>query len=355
MATQLDITKIPVEEFTQAKVDGDGVFDVLMQAVKAHLREEFDANRIKGTEYADVYLGSIQHTMQTALQFFIAGRKTLLEERLLEKQIELADKEIEAADKRLAMMDCEQALCQANVLKVNAETVLITAQADKIPHEIELAKQQALLAEQQVELAKSELLLNEEKLLIAKEELLLAKEQLKKQPHEIKILEEQAKKIEQEVLNLKCEQLLCQANIRQVDKAITMLEAQLLNVPKEGEVLDAQVCKLKADFDLAMATVDKAGAEKGLLVQKTATERAQVSGAGTDADSVIGKQKELYSAQIKGFKDDAIATMAKELISTWNVRRTTDEGTPHTPVNKLDDPTIGNVLTQWGNTLGINI
>ena len=62
------MTAITIANLTQATVDGTGVFDVLMRANKAHLEAEFAKGRIKGSEYATVYLGSLQAVLQTAFQ-----------------------------------------------------------------------------------------------------------------------------------------------------------------------------------------------------------------------------------------------------------------------------------------------
>lgn len=258
-----EIVKLPIEEFTETTVDGKGVFDQLMQANKAHLEQEFQKNRIKGPEYATVYLGALESTMATALRFFIDGRKSELEIELMRAQIALANREIDLAEKKLEMMECEQALCRANILKVNADVEHIEAQT-------ELVKQQEVLA----------------------------------------VLQE-------------------------------------ATVAKEH-------CKLDAEFDLIMANVSKISSERELLGQKVYTERAQTSAMGVDPDSVIGKQKLLYAAQTKGFELDAYAVMAKELLSTWNVRVTTDsDGNGANAQNKLDDSNIGKVVQAWGQKHGV--
>ena len=61
----------PLESLTTLDVDGTGAFDVLMQATKLHLKEEYDAQRITGKEYATVYLGALSAVLQTATQFLM--------------------------------------------------------------------------------------------------------------------------------------------------------------------------------------------------------------------------------------------------------------------------------------------
>jgi hypothetical protein len=201
-----------IANLTSGALDGEGVFDVLMRANKAHLESEFGKNRIKGPEYSQVYLGSLSAVMQASLAFLLQKKKTALECELLEKQI--------------------------------ANAVL------------------------------------------------------------------------------------------------------------EGAVLVAQECKLRAEFDLIVANKLKTEQETGLLAQKILTERAQTTAVGVDANSVIGKQKDLYGAQTDGFKRDAEQKTAKIMIDTWNVRRTTDEATVASSANRLADADIARVVDKLITGIG---
>jgi hypothetical protein len=197
---------------TEGTLDGEGVFDRLMAANKAHLDAEFSKNRIKGPEYSQVYLGAMTAVMQAALAFLLQKKKTALE--------------------------CE------------------------------------------------------------------------------------------------------------------VLEQQKANAILEGNVLVAQECKLRAEFDLIVANKLKTQQETSLLAQKIVTERAQTLSTGVDADSVVGRQKELYSAQTAGFTRDSEQKAAKIMIDTWNVRRTTDEGTVASQTNRLQDADIGRVVSKLIEGIG---
>lgn len=204
---------IEIADFTQARVDGTGIFDVLMQAAKGHLEQEFSKSRIKGPEYSQVYLGTMTQVLTTALQYAL--------------QAEITSE------------------------KIKTETL-----------------QQQLLTQ------------------------------------------------------------------------------QVLNAEVEGRVLEATVCKLRAEYDLLQEQKLKTVAETGLLNQKTSTERAQTVEAGVDDNSVVGKQRKLYQAQADGFQRDAEQKTAKLLVDSWNVRRTTDEGTTANTTNRLDDATVGRAVSK---------
>lgn len=248
-------TEIPVSALTEATLQGEGVFDVLMRAAKTHLDEEFSKNRIKGAEYSQVYLGSLTQILQTSLQFLLEQRKTTLEAQLLEAQIREID---------------------AKVLLVHAQT--------------ELAIQEKKNAENQW---------------------LLLAEQKAKMTAETKLLGQQ------------------------YNNAVT-----------ENDTMLKQQCKLAAEYDLIMEQKLKTVQEAGLLAQKKVTEMAQTNGAATDEDSVIGKQKKLYQAQADGFKRDAEQKAAKLMVDSWNVRRTTDEGTQANATNMLHDVAVGRAVTK---------
>lgn len=242
------MTAIAVTDLTLATLEGTGIFDVLMRANKAHLEAEFNKNRIKGAEYATVYLGSLTQVMQTALQFLLTKEKTDLEAQLLAKQILLAQKQID---------------------KTTAEIDQITQQtANLVSQKLQIIAQTELTAQQKI------------------------------------------------------------------------------NAVTENTVLIAQECKLRAEFDLIMGNVLKAAQETALLTQKVATERAQTTALGVDDNSVLGKQKILYQAQTDGFKRDAEQKAAKLMVDTWNVRRTTDEGTVADSVNNLNDVAVGRAVTK---------
>lgn len=219
MATTI-VTGLPTDSLTQVRLDGTGVFDVLMRANKLHLEEEFQKGRITGTEYATVYLGALDAVLGAALQY------------TLQKE------------------------------KAAAEIALLDAQTEKVQSE------QALV------------------------------------------------------------------------------DQQRLNAIEENKVLVAQECKLRAEFDVLVQTKLKTAEETQLLLWKTNTEKGQTVALGVDANSVIGKQKALYEAQATGFVRDAEQKAAKLLVDTWNVRRTTDEGTVADGVNMLNDAAVGRAVNK---------
>lgn len=221
----MPIASPTLADLTSATIDGTGVFDVLMKANKAHLEEQFTKGRIKGTEYATVYLGSLEQVLQSSVQFLLSKDKIGLEAQILEKQLAIA-----AVELQIKAVELE--IAQATKLKTEAEIT----------------------------------------------------------------------------------------------------------------VLVATECKLRAEYDVLMETKLKTAQETQLLTWKVTTEKAQTSDVGVAENSVIGKQKILYQRQADGFLRDGEQKVAKIMVDSWNVRRTTDEGTVADATNKLNDPAVGRAV-----------
>ena len=68
---------------------------------------------------------------------------------------------------------------------------------------------------------------------------------------------------------------------------------------------------------------------------------------------MVGKQKNLYTAQTNGYLRDSEQRAAKLLADTWVARRTTDEGTIADGTNLLNDATIGLAITKLLEGVGI--
>lgn len=132
---------IALTELTTATLDGTGIFDVLMRANKAHLQAEFDKNRLKGPEYATVYLGALQSVMQTSLAFLTQSRRIDLEAQLLEKQILLADASLTKTTAEIALVEAQTALTVQQRLNVIDDLVTNTAQRGKLAAEVVLLAQ----------------------------------------------------------------------------------------------------------------------------------------------------------------------------------------------------------------------
>ena len=116
------------------------------------------------------------------------------------------------------------------------------------------------------------------------------------------------------------------------------------------DLVAAQIRKINKDIELVTEQIELIGYQG---ISEQAKYLDVVDGqviAGT-----IGKQKDVYTAQTKGFKDSALQSVAKTMIDTWSVRRSTDEGTLTTPESKLYDGNIGNAVEAMLTNLNVPI
>ena len=100
MAIELDFN-----DFSNGAVDyttpespewiGTGVFDELMKAINGNIMVQYESGRIKGPEYAEVYLGSMQSAVSESMKF-------LLNKKSIEKALELQDIQIAMSEVQLA-------------------------------------------------------------------------------------------------------------------------------------------------------------------------------------------------------------------------------------------------------------
>lgn len=67
---------------------GAGVFDVLMEKVETRIQEQYDAGRIKGSEFATVYVQALDSVLGKAVQFVLEKDKRAAEAMIAEATVE---------------------------------------------------------------------------------------------------------------------------------------------------------------------------------------------------------------------------------------------------------------------------
>lgn len=143
------MAEINVTDLTTGTVDGTGIFDALMQVTKAHIQEEYDKNRIKGPEYATVYLGAMQAVMDRALQFLLQQQRVDLEAQLLAEQIETEGLQQLKLIQETTNLATENTVLVAQECKLRAEYDLIMEQKLKTTQETALLAQKKVTEQAQ--------------------------------------------------------------------------------------------------------------------------------------------------------------------------------------------------------------
>ena len=125
-------TPLTLAQLTEGSLSGDGVFDVLMNATRAHLESEYTKNRIRGPEYSQVYLASMQAVLQQATAFLLTKDKAANEAAMVAAQIALLEQQrlnaIAEYDVLLAQkckLDAEYDVLMEQKLKSAAENQLL--------------------------------------------------------------------------------------------------------------------------------------------------------------------------------------------------------------------------------------
>lgn len=321
-------TKVDITDLTHASVDGNGVFDVLMRAVNAHLQKEWSANRLKGTEYSTVYLGALESTMNASLQFLLARDKTNAELDILKQQlVNLKVEEINATKQGLLLDKQLDDLVAATALKTQQKANLVDELLTNAQQRSNLITEQARISAQTAQI-------NAETLNVPKQGLLIDANRLNTEAQTIIANTQSA----QDLLNkraqvvsmgkddeVKTKQALqIDAQTLLVGKQELQVIAETLNVPKQGALIDAQKdvqVQQKLNLEAQKLNIPKEGdlvdAQKALTDQKKLTE--------IDALLTATAQRSVLTAQATGFANDAKQKAAEIMIKGFSVVSTTND------------------------------
>lgn len=145
-----DPVDLTTADLTSGSVGGTGVFDVMMSSVKAHLKEQFDKNRISGAEYARAYVELTTAAMSTATQFLLArdqSKWTAVQakyaaDRAATESVtarinnETAKAELGAAKHRVVSETAQASLVKMQLATADIQYELAEKQRDKAGYEI---------------------------------------------------------------------------------------------------------------------------------------------------------------------------------------------------------------------------
>lgn len=263
---------------------GEGLFDQLMKSVEHHLDLQYTKNRIKGSEYAEVYVGSIQAVMQYTTQYLLGtmlineqkaqAEATIALTEVQEKQVEAQTELIELEKLKLQyqieqILPLEKEKLAAEVIRITQEGLLIEAQIRKIDAEILNLIQQEILMVKQGEKIDAEI-----SMLAAQESMLL----------------KQALKIDQEILFMQAKIITERVNVEAglaAGDSLLGRQISLLGAQKLGFAGDLQVkaAKVYADYDAVFQGVQETPEDATL--HSGATD--MLGKASTTSDNIAGQ------------------------------------------------------------------
>ena len=114
-----NVEKLTNEDLTTRVVDGSGVFDALMSGLSAHLKKEYEQNRITGEQYTKAYTASLGGALQTATSFLL-GRDQAYWQAVL-AQMQARTTEIQVVTARVQLEVAKAQLATARIQAITAE------------------------------------------------------------------------------------------------------------------------------------------------------------------------------------------------------------------------------------------
>ena len=262
--------RVDISNLTHATIDGNGVFDVLMRTVNAHLQKEWTANRLKGTEYSTVYLGALESTMNTSLQFLLAKDKLNAELAILEQQlVNLKVEEINATKQGLLLDKQLDDLVAATALKTQQKANLVDELLTNAQQRSNLVTEQARIAAQTAQI-------NAETLNVPKQGLLIDAQKETQLQQKLNLANDLQTATQQRT-NLVSENQAIIAKTSNTAQQTANLLAEAANIPKQGAVYDSTKSKINAETALLTDKLTTEASQRTVLA-------AQASGYTRDAE-----------------------------------------------------------------------
>lgn len=107
------LVKLKNEDLTEGTIEGNGTFDVLARAMKAHLREEYDKNRLTGSEYTQAYVAMMTAAMGNAVQFLLGRDSAFWSAQRAQVEVLQAKVEFETTKLRYGVAKIEAKTAEA--------------------------------------------------------------------------------------------------------------------------------------------------------------------------------------------------------------------------------------------------
>lgn len=278
-STNIDLTvaqldKLDINELTTATIGGTGVFDVLMKTTALHIRGEYDANRLKGPEYSQVYLGGLQATLATSVQYLNEAKLLGIRIKNEEKQGELIAAQTKLTEAQANQVKLETELkLPVEVENIKATTLLTDTNKDRVKEEMKLIpKQGEMLTAQITQVGKQTELVNTQIDQMTQE--------MAKIPVEVQILEKQleGQMTQNELTQTQIESI--ELNNSKVPKEIAILEKQALQSTAQTALTTAQTAQVTAETNtrlpIEVQNLEKQGENLAKQVLMTDAQTKQV-------------------------------------------------------------------------------
>lgn len=132
-----EVSKLSIADLTSGVVAGTGAFDKIMVSMAAHLKNEYDKNRITGAEYTKAFIAATELALSQGASFTLACERQYWDTLLLQQQTVAAKLQAENllaeyAIKKLQLAKLSSEYC-ASEFNVNT---LLPKQAEMLTKQI---------------------------------------------------------------------------------------------------------------------------------------------------------------------------------------------------------------------------
>lgn len=330
-----DLAEVEIPELSEASLtsrepQGSGMFDALMESLKAHLREEYEKDRITGAQYAEAYISMTGMALQNATQYLLGREQVKWQSVLLQRQAQTAALQVTAARVGLEATKADLATARVKAKAVEADYALSKLRLANEDANWLLAQSNLALSEIQTDKAQYEL-----DYLLPVQKASLEGDVSTKTAQRDQILYETAS-----ILPVQRDKL---------DSEVAIQTYQL------SHLFPAQVAGLTADtLSKTYNTEHILPAQLDSIKEQTETHRAKTLDTRSDGlavEGTIGTQRELYAQQIVSYQRDAEHKAFKAMMDAWSVQRSTDEGL--SAPSALDNSSINSIFNKYRNNLGL--
>jgi len=289
-----------VADITSQAVGGTGVFDVMMSTLSAHIKSEYQANRITGAEYAKSYVALTQLAMGSAVQFVLAKEQAYW-----------------------AAQQAQIATVTARIALETARVVLNQTQFNTMIAQYNLSQ---ILPLQKAGMVNDNL---------------------------IKVFNLN------NILPLQQAGLVTD-NQGKVFTVASLMPMQLVLTREQGESQRAQTVDTRSDATavggLMLRQRNLTETQTLLTSEQANVQRAQTTDTRADLSSVAGlllRQRNLYEQQIASYRRDSELKVGKVFADSWTIQKTVDEGlvAPFNFTNAEIDKVLNSI--RINNNLGL--
>ena len=169
---------------TDGSVSGNGIFDIWMRSLGAHLKREYAEQRITGDEYAKAYISLMNNLLNTAVGFLTQDAQLAMSQEQMRHDITISDAQLAMAQTKLThdtKISDAQLVIEQDKLKQDTKIsdAQLTLAQSKLSHETQLLDAQVEHLSAQVSLANKELTLKDKELALKDKQVALAEAQIK--------------------------------------------------------------------------------------------------------------------------------------------------------------------------------